>query len=91
MPVTYLFPILVTFMIAALTALGYALQRIGNTSHLHSSSPDEAQMCPQCGQRLGASMKRCSVCDLSLSELALLPGETRYYNDDVHVLAQHSS
>jgi hypothetical protein len=89
MNTTYLFPILVTFMIAALAALGYALQRIGNTSHLRGGSPDEAQMCPHCGQRRGISMNRCSICGRSLSELSLLPGETRYYSDDVHAPAHH--
>ena len=82
MDALYLFPALLALMIAALTALGYALQRISDTSQQFRSSSIPHQACLECGQLLDAGAKRCSACGTLSQPVAMFVDMTPHNPDD---------
>ena len=91
MDAIYIFSALLALMIAALTALGYALQRIGDTSYRLSGPPTSGRPCPQCGQRVNAGAKRCPACGTSLEAGSMLVDITPHNQDEVSTPAPHQS
>ena len=59
MEATTLFPVLLAFMVAVLSALGYALHRIADTSPSNEAS---AVPCAQCGELVSLSAGSCPAC-----------------------------
>lgn len=62
----YLLSLLLTFMLVVLVILGYALQRLGNTSQLVDRSRISAQFCPQCGLPIEADSDQCRACGMAI-------------------------
>ena len=91
MDAIYIFPALLALMIAALTALGYALQRIGDASFRLSGSPTSGRLCPQCGLRFNAGAKRCPACGTSLEVESMLVDITPHNQDNVSTSAPRKS
>ena len=91
MDAMYIFPALLALMLAALTALGYALQRIDTTSSLSDSLSIPYRVCPQCGQRVNAGAKRCPACGTSLEAGSMLVDITLHNQDDVNTPAPRQS
>ncbi|KPV54824.1 hypothetical protein SE17_01330 [Kouleothrix aurantiaca] len=60
-----IFPALLAFMIAALSALGYALHRLAEVPHGFSAPPGPAAHCAQCGRSLDSSWSHCPRCGTS--------------------------
>ena len=83
MDAIFIFSALLALMIAALTALGYALQRIGDTSYKLSGSPTSGRLCPQCGQRVNAGAKLCPACETSLQAGSMSVNVTPHNQDDM--------
>ena len=65
MDATAIFPVLLAFMIATLSALGYALHRLAETPHRLSPPPAPAAHCTQCGRSLDRSWSHCPGCGMS--------------------------
>ena len=84
MDTIYLFSALLALMITALTALGYALQRISDTSRQFGSLPILSQPCRECGQRSNAGASHCSACGTSLQPVSLLVDATPHDKRDMH-------
>ena len=83
MDAMYIFPALLALMIAALTALGYALQRIGTTTLQAGSSSIPQRACLECGQWVGADAKRCPVCGRSLEAGSMFVDVTPHNHGDM--------
>ena len=54
-----LFPILMAFMLAVLSGLGYALYRLSDTSRVLDAP---AVLCAQCGELVLGSANQCPSC-----------------------------
>lgn len=55
-------PALLALMLAMLTALGYALQRISAARNDADAPLPPAHPCPTCGQALAVGLDRCPLC-----------------------------
>ena len=77
-----IFPVLLAFMIAALTALGYALQRLERTPNQFTMPPLPTRPCSECGQSLDVGWSHCPTCGISLQPATTLPGAAPENNED---------
>ena len=62
MNATNLFPALLALMIAVLTALGYALHRLANTSSQFTLPQTRVWPCAHCGGNLAGGLSHCPLC-----------------------------
>ncbi len=62
-----IFPILLAFMIAVLTALGYALHRLTETPDGGNVLSASVQQCPRCQHALNISSSHCPTCRTTLA------------------------
>jgi len=76
-----IFPVLLAFMIAALTALGYALQRLERTPNQFIRPPVPTRRCSECGQSLDVGWSHCPTCGIPLQPATTHPGSAPENNE----------
>ena len=85
-----IFPVLLAFMIAALTALGYALRQLERMPHRFTGPPLPIRPCTECGQRLDVGWSQCPTCGISLQPATTLSGSACEHNEVAMLQETHN-
>ena len=86
-----IFPILLAFMIAVLTALGYALHRLAETPNGGNVLSAPVQQCPRCQHALNISWSHCPACGAPLATDAVRGAAVRPSNGASPIGTTHRS
>ena len=86
-----IFPILLAFMIAVLTALGYALHRLAKTPNGGNVLSGSVQQCPRCQHALSISWSHCPACGATLTTDAVQDAALRRSNGASPIGTTHRS